>query len=179
MHSILFVVLCSLSLALAAAAQQPRSPNLDEQRAAMRKLSFLIGKWSGEARLLRGPSQWADLAQTEDAQYRLDGLLLVIEGIGISKTDGKAVLQALGIISYDDATSTYRMRAFNDGRYAETDVKLLEGGKGLTWGFASGSYKTSTVLRITDAGDWTELGEITVGSGTPVKFLELKVHRAK
>ena len=60
----------------------PRLPDLNAQRAAMKKLEFLIGKWNGQARLLRGPGEWVDLHQSEDAQYKLDGLILVIEGVG-------------------------------------------------------------------------------------------------
>ena len=33
----------------------------------------------------------------------------------------------LGLISFDDETGTYRMRAFNDGRWLETEVKLEDG----------------------------------------------------
>jgi hypothetical protein len=36
-------------------AQQPRNPNIEAQRAAMKKLEFMVGKWAGEARLLLGP----------------------------------------------------------------------------------------------------------------------------
>jgi hypothetical protein len=32
-------------------------PNLESQRAAMKKLKFLVGEWAGEARVLRGPSE--------------------------------------------------------------------------------------------------------------------------
>lgn len=113
-------------------AQLPRTPDLDAQRAAMKKLGFLAGKWIGEARLLRGPGEPTVLAQTEEAQYKLDGLILEIEGVGRSRPDNKPVLQALGIISFDDEAGTYHMRAFNDGRYLETDVKLMEDAKSLT-----------------------------------------------
>lgn len=67
------------------------------------------------------------------------------------------------------------MRAFNDGRFLETEVKLIENGKGLTWGFVLGQIRTTSVLRITDKGDWTELTEIAVGTQPPRKFLELTV----
>jgi len=103
----------------------------------------------------------------------------LIEGVGRSKADGKPDLQALGIISYDDESGTYRMRAFNDGRFLETDVMLLDNGKGITWGFASGQFKTNSVLRITEKGDWTEVGEITIGLQPPRKFMELSVSPQK
>jgi hypothetical protein len=150
---------------------------MDAQRAAMKKLGFLAGKWVGEARLLRGPGEPIVLVQTEEAQFKLDGLILEIEGIGRTKRDNKAVLQALGIISFDDETNTYHMRAFNDGRFLETDVKLHEDGKGLTWGFALGQIRTSSVLRINEKSEWTELAEITIDSQPPKKLMELMVKR--
>ena len=117
------------------------------------------------------------LAQTEEARFKLEGLILEIEGIGRTKIDNKPVLQALGIISHDNETSTYHMRAFNDGRFLETDVKLLEDGKSLTWGFTLGSIRTSSVLRINEKGEWTELAEITIGEQPTKKLMELTVRR--
>jgi hypothetical protein len=153
----------------------PRIPNLQAQRHAMEKLAFLTGKWTGEARLLRGPTEFVELLQTEEAQYKLDGLILVIEGVGRTALGGQPLLQAFGIISYDDESETYHLRAFNDGRFLETDVKLLEQGKGMTWGFALGEIKTKSVLRINERGEWTEFAEIFIGSQSPKKLLELTV----
>jgi uncharacterized protein DUF1579 len=95
------------------------TPDLDAQRAAMKKLAFLVGKWSGEVRMFRGPGEPAVIAQTEEVQYKLDGLVLLIEGVG--RASGGPALQALGVVSYDDETGTYPMRAFNDGRFLETE----------------------------------------------------------
>jgi len=158
-------------------AQVQRVPDLNAQRAAMKKLEFLVGRWTGEVRLLRGPAEWVDLQQSEEAQYKLGGLILVIEGLGRTKSDGHPVLQALGVISYDDETATYRMRAFNDGRFLESEVKLLEQDKGMSWGFALGQITTQSVLRINESGEWTELPEIRIGSEAPKRLLELTVRR--
>lgn len=160
-------------------AQQPRIPDLESQRAAMKKLNFLVGKWSGEARILRGPGEPLELMQTEEAQYKLDGLLLTIEGIGRSKADGKVTLQALGIISYDDQAGTYHMRAYNDGRYLETEVRLLEKGDGMTWGFVLGDITTNSVLRINEKAQWTEETNLTIGSQPPRRYFELAVSQQK
>ena len=173
-----FLIL-ALALVIPCVAQLPRMPDLAAQRTAMKKLDFLVGKWAGEAHVLRGPGDPAVLIQTEEAQYKLDGLILTIEGVGRTKADGKLALQAFGIVSYDDESATYRMRAFNDGRFLETEVKLLDDGQGFSWGFAVGQIKTSSVMRLSEAGDWTEHGEITIGSQAPRKFMELKVSRQK
>jgi hypothetical protein len=151
---------------------QLRTPDIGAQREAMKKLGFLIGKWSGEARVLRGPSEWAELAQTEETSYKLDGLVLMIEGVGRNKSDGAAALQALGLVSYDDEAGVYRMRAFNDGRWLETEVQLDVESKSLRWGFALGEFKTNSMLRINEKGEWTELAELTIGSQPPRRFME-------
>jgi hypothetical protein len=143
----------------------------------MQKLSFLVGKWAGEARVLRGPGELVELIQTEEAQYKLDGLLLLIEGIGRTKSTGNLTLQALGIISYDDESGAYRMRAFNDGRFLETEVKLSSEAKEMTWGFSLGEIKTNSILRMTEQGAWTELHEITIGAQPPKKLMEVTVRR--
>ena len=159
--------------------QPLRMPDVEAQRAAMKQLSFLIGRWAGEARILRGPGETVELNQQEEAQYKLDGLILTIEGIGCSKGDGKTALQALAFVAYDDQPGRYIMRAFNDGRYLETELKLAEDGHGIMWGFALGEIKTSSMLRINEGGDWTEMTEITIGPQPPRKFMELRVSRQK
>jgi hypothetical protein len=158
-------------------ARLPRVPDLNAQRAAMKKLGFLVGKWDGQARLLHGPGEWIDLHQSEEAQYKLDGLILVIEGVGRTKSDGHSLLQALGVISFDDETATYRIRAFNDGRFLESEVKLLDPDKAITWGFALGQVTTKSVLRVNESGEWTEVAEIKIGSEPLKTLLELTVRR--
>lgn len=158
-------------------ANPPKTPNVEAQRAAMKKLEFLVGEWSGEASVLRAAGQFVDLVQTESAQFKLDGLLLAIEGVGRTRTDGRAALQALGLISFDDDALTYRMRAFNDGRWLETEVKLADGADSISWGFALGEFKTATVLRIDEQGEWTEFGQLTIGDRPPQKMMELRVRR--
>jgi len=144
-------VMFSLLVFLVAAAMQqppPRAPDVNAQRQAMKKLGFLIGEWAGEGRMLRASGEWIEFNQTEHAEYKLDGLLLVIEGVGRAKSDGRPLLQAYGIASYDDATGTYHMRAFNDGRWLETDTVLADNGRELTWGFTVGDIRTKSILRV-------------------------------
>jgi hypothetical protein len=156
--------------------QTPRTPDLRAQHEAMQRLAFLVGKWSGEAKLFPLAQTAVTLGWSEDAQYKLDGLLLEIEAKGWNETDHKTIRQALGFVSYDDFTRTYRMRTFNDGRYLETDLSLLDGENGFTWGFEIGDIKTNSVLRM-NAGEWTEVHHMTVGSQPDRKFMEVRVSR--
>jgi hypothetical protein len=172
-----FPSLAFLALHPITMAQTTQPPNLDTQRAAMKKLSFLVGEWSGEAAVLRGPGLFVNLSQIEVAEFKIDGLALMIEGIGRTKSEGKPALQALGLITFDDAAGTYRMRAFNDGLWLETEVKLLDDGKSLSWGFALGEMRTKSVLRINERGEWTEHAELIIRARPPQKLMELAVGR--
>ena len=69
------------------------------------------------------------------------------------------------------------MRAFNDGRWLETEVKLADGGNLISWGFVLSQFKTTTVLSINENGEWTELGELIIGDRPPQKMVNLKVRR--
>jgi hypothetical protein len=162
-------------LAAMAAQPSPRGPDVNAQREAMKKVGFLVGQWAGAGRMLRAPGEWIEFDQTEYGEYKLDGLLLVIEGKGRAKSDGRVVLHAYGIVSYDDVTGRYHMRAFNDGRWLESDVLVADKGKELTWSFTLGDMTTNSNLRLTDAGEWTEGHEITIGSQPAKKFMELTV----
>jgi len=157
----------------------PRTPDLRAQREAMQKLAFLVGKWIGKAHLLRSAAESVELIQTEEAQYKLDGLILTIEGTGKTISGGQTLLHAFGTISYDDASGIYSLRAFNDGRFLETEVKLLDQGKGMTWGFALGDIKTKSVLSINERGEWIEVAEIFIGSQPPKQLLQLTVRPQK
>jgi hypothetical protein len=152
-------------------------PDLLAQRAAMNKLRFLVGRWAGQARVRRGRDVWVHLLQTEEAQFKLDGLILVIEGIGKSEESGEPLLQALGVISYNDENATYHLRAFNDGRFLESEIKLLEAADGLTWGFSAGTMESYSTLRITSEGEWTELTELKIGEQPAFPIMHLAVRR--
>jgi len=161
LNTLMFSLLACL--AAMAVHPPPRGPDVNAQRDAMKKLGFLVGQWVGGGRMLRAPGEWIEFNQTEHGEYKLDGLLLVIEGEGRAKSDGRVVLHAYGIVSYDDAIGKYHMRAFNDGRWLESDVSVADKGKELTWGFTLGDMKTNSNLRLTDAGESTESHEITIG----------------
>ena len=171
------LVLLIASVSLVCMAQASRTPNVDAQREAMKKLAFLVGKWSGEASVLRGPGQTVMLFQTEEARFKLGGLILEIEGVGRTRSEGTVALQALGLISFDDQSGTYQMRAFNDGRWLETEVNLGNDGHSMSWGFAFGEMKSNSVMRINHKGEWTETAELTIAAKTAQKLMELTVHR--
>ena len=69
------------------------------------------------------------------------------------------------------------MRAFNDGRWLETEVKLIDGGNAMSWSFTLGEMRTNSILRLNEKGEWIEHAELTIGSRPPQKLLDLTVRR--
>ena len=155
---------------LALAAQNSPSKAADTQREAMRKLEFLVGRWRGPVTIVRGPGEPLHLTQTEDVESRLDGLVLLIEGKSTA-ADGDAPFQALATIAFDEATHTYRFRAYNEGHYLDTELTVLPGG--FSWGFAAGPAHVVNTMHLTGKGQWQESTEVAVGGNPPTKSVDM------
>jgi len=158
------------SFILSLAAQQPASSSVDAQREAMRKLSFLAGHWSGPVTIVRGPGEPLHLTQTEDVEYELDGLVLLVEGKSTS-ADGKILFSALATIAFDDASHSYRFRAYNDGHYLDTELSVPA--NGFSWGFTAGPAHIVNTMHLTGKGEWDEVTDVTVGSNPPHRSLDM------
>ncbi len=161
-----------LMLAAAACAQQ--APDLAAQRDAMKKLAFLVGKWEGDANVVtqKGPVK---VRQTESVQYKLDGLILLIEGTGRDPEKGNVMFQAFATVTFDDAAGVYHFRAYNDGRYLDTELKVPE--NGFEWGYEAGPAKIRFSMKLNAKGEWVETGEVTMGGGPPRKTFEMTVRK--
>lgn len=69
---VMTVMFSLLLLLVAAAAQEPpRTPDVNAQRQAMKKLGFLVGEWAGEGRMLRPPGEWIEIQP--DGARRIQG----------------------------------------------------------------------------------------------------------
>ena len=170
------IALAGLSLGLCAgsAAARAQGPSTDVQHQAMQKLAFLEGHWSGPVTIVRGPGEPLKATQTEDIQYKLDGLVLLIEGKSTGP-DGKVGFSALATIAYDDASKTYRFRAYNQGRYVDTELAVT--GNGFSWSYAAGPAHVSNTMKLTDKGEWQESTEVDMGSGPPHKVVDMLLTR--
>lgn len=143
-------------------AQQPSSRSIDIQREAMKKLAFLAGRWTGPINIVRGPAEPLHLSQSENVEFKLDGLVLLIEGKSTG-SDGKAQFQALATVAFDDATGQYRIRPYHDGHYLDTELTVLA--DGFSWAYESGPAHIVNTMHLTAKGEWQELTEVTVGVG--------------
>jgi hypothetical protein len=136
----------------------------------MRKLAFLAGRWSGPITISHGPGKPLHRTQTENIQYKLDGLVMLVEGES-RDASGKVEFRALATISFDDVTHAYRFRAYNDGHYIDTELTVLA--NGFSWGFASGPAHVANTMHLTDKGEWGETTDVTFGSNPPSRSVDM------
>jgi hypothetical protein len=162
--------ICGMTIA----AQQLPGNGAQVQREAMQKLAFLAGRWSGPVTVIRGPGGPLHLTQTENVAFKLDGLVLLIEGQS-SGADGKGRFQALATIAYDDATRSYHIRAYNEGHYLDTELTVLA--DGFSWGFQGGPAHVVNTMHLGAKGQWQETTEVTFGSNPPRKSVEMVLEK--
>ncbi len=166
--------LLSAALVGSLSAQPPSSGSLQAQKQALRKLQFLAGHWSGPVSIVRGPGEPLRLNQTEDVEYKLDGLVLLIQGKSTG-ADGNAQFEALATLAFDDATGTYRIRAYNGGYYIDAELTVLA--DGFSWAFQAGTAHVVNTMHLTPKGEWTETTEVVVGNNPPRKSVEMLLER--
>lgn len=165
----------AVCVVLASTLCAQRQPDLDAQRAAMKKLAFLVGTWSGDATVIHGPGKTIKVRQTEAVQYKLDGLLLIIEGTGRDPEKGGVMFNAFATIAYDETAGVYHFRAYNDGRYLDTELKVPA--NGFEWGYKAGPASVNFVMRLNEKGDWVETGDIVMGTNPPQRTFEMTVSK--
>jgi hypothetical protein len=163
-------LLVAVSLGVTLAAHQTAPSSTETQREAMRKLSFLAGRWTGPVTISRGQGEPFHLTQTEDVQYKLDGLILLVEGRSTSP-DGNVVFTALATIAYEDASHTYHFRAYHDGHYVDSELTVPI--KGFSWSFSAGPARIINTMHLTEKGEWNEVSEVTVGSNPAHRSVEM------
>jgi hypothetical protein len=164
-------------LALAGACSAQQDPNVAGQREAMKKLEFLVGRWSGDATASHGPGQPIKVRHTEEVQYKMGGLVLLVEGTGRRADTGEVAFQAVAMVSYDDARSKYFIRSHSGGRYLETELKVTD--KGFQWGYTMGPATVKYTMQLNEKGEWSEIGEMTLQGNPPVKTMDMLVRKEK
>jgi hypothetical protein len=175
---LLVAVLASLSPALSP-AQDPAAA----QRAAMKKLDFLIGEWKGEGWMEFAPGQRRTFRGTEVVQRKLGGLLLTIEGLHRGKAGGKAeevvVHNAFAVVSYDGKAKRYRFQAHTArGGYEDAEAKVSDGQ--LVWGMKVPQFGEVRYTIKRDAkGRWFEVGEVSQDGKKRRKFFEMTLEPVK
>lgn len=171
------LLLCLLSVP--AVAQGPTASRPEE----MKKLDFLVGKWSGEGWIQFGPGQRRTFRETEAVQLKVDGAIVLIDGLGKGNIPAQqeevTVHTAFTVVSYDNKAMVFRWRAYRAGGDSiDTEAKV--GDRSLEWGFhdeRAGDIRFT--IRLNEKGQWFEVGESSRDRTTWQKFFEMTLDRVK
>jgi hypothetical protein len=152
------------------------------RRVEMRKLDFLVGQWRGEGWIEYGP-QRRTFRQTESVEVKVEGEILVMDGLGKGKVPGKdeevTVHSAFAVVSYDEKAKVFRWRAYRvGGNWIDTEAKV--GDNRLEWGYheeRAGDIRF-TILK-NEKGQWVESGAISGDGKTWRQFFEMTLERSK
>jgi hypothetical protein len=175
--------IAQLALCATAAFAQSMTTPPAAALAEMKKLDFMVGQWQGEGWIETGAGNRSTFKGTESVQRKLDGTALLVEGVHRGRMGNSAeeviVHNALAVISWDDRTQLYRFRAsLADGRYTDAEARLTDGA--LVWGFRQGErLSIRFTIRINEAGDWLEVGEMSPDGSNWRKFFEMTMRRVK
>jgi hypothetical protein len=167
-------LLCVLVVALAVPvwAQSPQ-PDPAPVLEAMKAVAFLEGRWAGEGWFQMGPGTREEFSQTEVVERKLDGGLLLIEGIGRSKApEPRTVHHAFAVISFDPSKKAYRFSSHIVGR-PPLDVEPEVGPNTFRWGYQpQAGIHIRYVITVEDA-TWREVGEFSRDGQTWNQFFEM------
>jgi len=142
----------------------------------MKKLDWWVGEWSGNASIRMGPGEPQQVQQVERVQSKLGGRVLLIEGLG--KSGDKAVHEALGVVSYDEKTKSYTFDAWT-ARDGHADAWITVGDDHTAkWGFDTPTGgKIRYAVKLTEAGEWNEIGEFSRDGTAWSKFFEMTLKK--
>ena len=176
----IILLLTLFALFTSSAMAQPAGPpaaTLSE----MAKLKFLVGSWKGSGWMEYAPGQKQPFNSSEQVELKLDGLLLLIEGIHhVSLPAEKRELKihhALATITYDAARKDYAVRA-NKATGESVDARAQFTDGAFIWGFQDPRLgHLRFTIRLAD-GKWQEIGERSVDGRTWTKYLEMNLTKS-
>ncbi|MBP6334894.1 MAG: hypothetical protein KA444_05425 [Bacteroidia bacterium] len=164
-----------LFTSLAGYAQRGSTPD-SLTLAAMEKIQFLSGNWSGEGWIQMGKEKHF-FSQEEKVESKLKGSVIVIDGLGKEKEGEKIIHQAFAVISYDMHEKKYMMRAYKaDGNYVDANVTVEDDGS-FVWGFThpqAGQMKYT--IKLID-NKWVEKGEMNRDGQRWIQFFEMTLNK--
>jgi hypothetical protein len=165
---------------LSAEAQRPDMAAADTSRARLAPLTWLVGEWSGPAKVTAGP-QTLTLTQRESVVEAANGTVLMIQGRGtMTGPDGKdrEVFQAAGMLTYDVAARRFTwISSGGTGFLGVTEAVVT--GNAFVWNMKDGSGNTVryTISR-TPEGAWREVGEFAKDGGW-IKTFEMTLTKQR
>jgi hypothetical protein len=147
----------------------------------MKVFESWAGHWQGEGSMQMGPGEPHKSNVDEHIQLKLDGMVVLVEGVGKAKDPSgneMVVHHALAILSYDKITNQYKFRShLKDGRSTDAWFNVVKENN-YQWGFESKQGKMRYTIVIDPAAKtWNEIGEWSSDGTTWRKVFEMNLKK--
>lgn len=166
------IVVLSSSRSAEAQLRHVENPSTDA-------LAAMVGDWEGDAWAMTRNGRMS-MWQTEHVEQQLGGAILVVEGVGRTKSDsgeiGDVLFNAFAVIAPTDSSS-FRMTSWlMDGNSGEFIMTPTETGR--VWTIPTPYGTTRYTQEITAEGEWYEYGEFTRDEGkTWTRIMEMRLRK--
>ena len=173
-NMLLLIIAAGLTPGLFAQSQQTPA------KEKMKAFAAWVGRWQGQGSMRMGAGEPGYSTVDERIESKLDGTLMLVEGIGKSvdatTNEERITHQALGIVSFDQNTGEYKFYSFlKDGRSTEAWLKVLENNK-FQWGFDTPRGKTRYNITLDPVKKtWNEKGEFSRDGNEWSQFFEMNL----
>ncbi|UFH56640.1 hypothetical protein [Spirosoma sp. KNUC1025] len=158
-----------------------QSPDFSaECKTQMQKLAYFVGNWKGEATHSKGLGKTETIAQQEKIEWRLNGVVLLIEGTGRPMNTEDIVFNAFAVVNYDPADKKFKFKSYvKEGFTTNAYFDVVAENK-FEWGFdvPNGGGKTRYIITLDPAKKtWYETGEFSRDGSKWMKFIELNLKK--
>lgn len=150
----------------------------------MKIFAAWTGRWQGEGTMQMGPGEPSKSSVDERIEYKLDGMILQVEGIGKAThpetKQEKVVHHAFAILSFDRITNQYKFKTYlKDGPSTNAWLNVLAENK-YQWGFETPQGKIRYTIVIDPAAKtWNETGEFSSDASNWKKFFEMNLKKTE
>jgi hypothetical protein len=175
MRAMFLTAVAGVSL-LAGSPARAQMPDGSASRAAMQKLDFMVGRWKGEAWMMRD-NEKITTTMTEVVERKLGGVAFLVEGLGVVPGPGaeapRIVHNALAVIAFDPQTRGYVLRSYiSSGQWGDFALTPVEGGVSWTREVPGGRIRNTAKI---GNGVWHEIGEFSRDGTTWMQIMELNL----
>jgi len=154
---------------LGAQSGDPRMAAQKQAQDGMARFAWLVGEWEGPATVSAGGRSMT-LTQRETVQWSANNTVLLIQGRGSMRMGAEGaerqVFAAAGLLTFDAITGKHMFFSASGTGQAQQFGIELHGADGMIWGFdAPDGSRTRYTITRTAAGEWHELGEVSMDGG--------------
>lgn len=177
MKTAYFISICAL-LIIMQGSLISYGQETEVSKTEMAKLANLEGQWSGSGWYQSPDQKRHQVNQTEHIYTKLDGHLLIVNGLGKDPETGEKVFEAFAVINYDEKEGQYKFNSYTrEGKHTMASAKFE--GDDLVWWF--GTSKGGTIKYKIDFTEntWIEDGHFSPDGEKWYPFFHMKLKKVQ